>query len=78
MRLDLLRYGVLSLLALLFVSCGSKETKTTNTSWGIAPRKSELTGFTQVSEPVKIDRSAVGTAWEPTAIDCCIMVFSNW
>jgi hypothetical protein len=62
MRFTSLRYGIISLILILFVSCSSQETKTTDDSLSSAlPGKSELTGFAQTTTPIAYSRDK---AWD--------------
>lgn len=66
MKLALFCKSIISVALLLFISCGSKETATTNTSIGSAlegllPANSELSGFTQTDAPSSFNRDK---AWD--------------
>jgi hypothetical protein len=62
MRFTSLRYEIATLALLLLVSCSSEGSKTSNnTSGGLLPGKSELTGYVRTTTPISYGRDK---AWD--------------
>jgi hypothetical protein len=76
MRLALVRYTIATLTLLLLISCGSQEPKTsTDTSDGLLPGQSELSGYARTAAPISFGRDK---AWDYLGANTDKMLYNGF
>jgi len=76
MRSASLRYGIATLSLLLFVSCSSQESKTSDdTSGGLLPGQSELSGYVRTATPISYSRDK---AWDHLGANADKMLYNGF
>ncbi len=76
MRSASLRYGIATLSLLLFVSCSSQESKTSDdTSGGLLPGQCELSGYVRRATPISFNRDK---AWDHLGANADKMLYNGF